>query len=258
MEKMACPFCNGKLYDIWNNQTFSRCTDCHLLIRNKSLAPNQLDKLYASSWENPTNSTSETGGTTLDLANQYANFLLRSLDLDSFKGLKLLDYGAGRGDVAVALRQSGAEVFTLEPYGYKNLESMNFLVFRKLSDIPSDLVFDGIVSLDVVEHLPSPWNDIIELKKYLKSDGWIFISTPNSASLNAKLKGPNWREAKRKGHLLLFNSYFIKKMLKELEFRHIKQLSWNVHYTNNPIIRLKDSLLLNLKLDGELRFIAFK
>ena len=83
----------------------------------------ELDALYAKSWQNPERFRSETGGTELGLARIYAKLLAGSLRLRNLKGLRILDFGAGRGDMLKALMELGAEVVGVEPYGLDFFES---------------------------------------------------------------------------------------------------------------------------------------
>ena len=160
--------------------------------------------------------------------------------------------------MTTALLNDGADVYAVEPYGYHFLKQKNITVFKDISEIPADIKIDGVVSLDVVEHLPRPWDDMHTIYQVLIPGGWIFVSTPNANSLNARINGAEWREAHRRGHLFLFNSLSLAKVLRESGYMKINRLYWNVIYDKNPIVKIKDWGLQLLRLDGELRFVGFK
>jgi len=157
----------------------------------------ELFALYTNSWQHPERSRSETGGTDLRLARIYAKLLARSLGLRDLKGLRILDFGAGRGDMLKALMELGAEVVGVEPYGLDFLRDQGFEAYEDISEVKGD--FDGIVTIDVIEHPRNPWDILKDLSNLLKVGGWIYVATPNPTGLNAKINRGNWREAKKQG-----------------------------------------------------------
>jgi SAM-dependent methyltransferase len=229
-----------------------------LLIRNKSISVEKLNQLYQQSWKSPVENLGETGATTPDLARQYIDQLQESLGIQSIAGLNILDFGAGRGTISILLKEFGANVCAMEPYGYEYLESQGFTVFRDLAEIPSGMRFDGVVSIDVVEHLQFPWIDLKTIRDFLAPGGWFFLSTPNQHSLNARITGSRWREATRDGHLFLFTDLSLVRMLKDLHYANVQVLRWKVRYSANPLVQMKDRILLSLGLDGELRVLAYQ
>jgi SAM-dependent methyltransferase len=253
----TCPFCGAQLTNVWKKGAFLKCSNCQLLIRNQEVDQQELDKLYERSWFDPLEKVSETGATTDDLADQYTALLANSLRRSNLKDLRIIDFGAGRGSMSFALSGAGADVTAIEPYGFEYLNQQGFQSFHQLNEVPDQNLYDGIVSLDVIEHLPSPWDDLKELRSRLVPGGWIFIATPNRDSLNARISKSNWREALRPGHLMLFNAFSLQKMLEEANFSKIRRLDWNVAYSDKPFIRAKDWILRLLQMDGELRFLAF-
>jgi SAM-dependent methyltransferase len=243
---------------VWKSQTFLQCPGCQLLVRNQTIDQQGLDSLYQNSWSAPYQELSETGATTDNLANQYASLLEKSLPGKSLKGLKILDFGAGRGAMSVALQRVGADVTAVEPYGYDFLKEQGIPAYRDMQAATRPGGFDGIVSLDVIEHLSSPWDDLLQMKDGLAPGGWIFIATPNRDSLNARIFGSVWREAQRPGHLLLFNPASLRRVLTGAGFQNVRQLHWDVAYSTSPLVRVKDWVLRSTQLDGELRFLGYK
>jgi len=256
-QQSLCPLCQGALRADDFALSFLRCQKCRLLVRNSSFKDEELHNLYRSSWFDPFGNLDETGGTNLLLAREYASHLLASSNLRSFEGMKILDFGAGRGDMMQALLEKGAEVVAVEPYGYDYLKARQHNVFHNLEEITGDIKFDGIVSLDVVEHLPAPWETLSTLKGYLAEHGWIFISTPNSDSLNARVFKQRWREALRPGHLFLFNPDSIQEMIAKVDVLRFTKSTWKVRYSSNPVVQAKDWFLRNTHLDGELRYFLY-
>jgi hypothetical protein len=95
----ACPLCQRDLVPHLQRIPYSQCVRCQLVIRNPPPSEEELRELYTQSWQRPLQHRSESGGTDGLLAKSYSVKLARSLRLTSFHGLKILDFGAGRGSV---------------------------------------------------------------------------------------------------------------------------------------------------------------
>jgi glycosyltransferase involved in cell wall biosynthesis/2-polyprenyl-3-methyl-5-hydroxy-6-metoxy-1,4-benzoquinol methylase len=254
---IGCPLCRNELPFTRAHGAFRRCPDCGLLFRCPMPELQELQALYGQSWIAPGENQAETGGTSRVLAEEYSKRLACSLGRADLKGLKILEYGAGRGEFLRALERSGAEVYALEPYGKNYLEQEGIRAYASFDELPANLQFDGIVSIDVVEHELAPWTVLRRLKTFLKRGGWLYLATPNPAGLNARVLGPRWREARKPGHLLFFEPKTLSLVLQAAGFARSQRLRWNVSYGKSPLTRLKDSILSLVGLDGELRFLAF-
>lgn len=251
-----CPYClSGRIRRIWDKSRWDYCEECGLYFRNPMPTQNELDALYNISWTAPDKQTSETGGTTLLLARIYVNHLIHSLGLRTFEGLRILDFGAGRGAMLQALKEKGAEVVGIEPYGIEYLKSKGFEIYTSVQEVKGE--FDGIIAIDVIEHLREPWHILKELSSLLKQGGWIYVSTGNPLGLNARIYKGNWREAKKAGHLLFPSPKTLEKWLKEAGFIKVKRLKWFIKYHRNPIRLMLNYILQMIGLDGGLRYLAW-
>jgi SAM-dependent methyltransferase len=257
-QQISCPYCNVKSVIHWEGLSFWRCPSCGLVFRYPLPNGRSVVELYENSWTAPFENRSETGGTSLNLARVYARKLADSLNRKDFSGLRILDFGAGRGDALTALSELGADVYGVEPFGYDGLVEKGFKMFRTLDEIPEEFTFDGIITMDVVEHLESPWEEIKGFSRLLKEDGFIYISTPNVGSLRAKIEGEKWREAVRPGHFVLFNQDSLENMLERLGYKSMKRLRWYLKYDQNNIHKLLGYILQTVRIDGELRYLIRK
>ena len=158
----------------------------------------------------------------------------------------------------MALSELGADIYGIEPYGYAYLKSKSFKVFRQIEEIPKGLSFDAIITTDVIEHIPSPWDIISELYNLLNTDGWLYIATPNSNSLNARIFKSHWREFYNPSHFYFFNSGCIEAIFIKLGIVERKRLYWFIKYNDNFLQNLMHFVLKFFKLDGELRYILRK
>lgn len=253
-----CRYCNGKTKALWGTNEFVECMVCKLIMRESHSYTDKLETLYTDSWNDPLDQVSETGATDSGLAHQFLQSLECKPEISSVKEKHILDFGAGRGSMVAALKNAGARVVAVEPYGFEYLTAQGFSAYKSLSEIPKEILFDGIISIDVIEHLINPWENLSELMSRLNPGGWLYITTPNANSLNAILSGAEWREAKRRGHLWLFKPMTLENMLVHSGYNNVRRLRWEIIYNKNLLVRIKDFVLLKFNLDGELRFLATK
>ena len=83
--------------------------------------------------------------------------------------------------------------------------------------------FDVVTLFDVIEHLPNPNATIKEIRRILKPNGLIAVTTPNIGSIPARLLGRNWEEIKRvREHIYFFSEVTLKRMLESNNFRVLK------------------------------------
>jgi len=219
----------------------------------------ELDELYSLAWSAQKQHREETlGGTDLNLARAYSSRLAASLGQGSLAGQRILDFGAGDGVMMDALTEAGAETVGIEPYLSTYAGSGRSRVYAKLEDVPQDKLFDGIVALEVIEHLTEPWKMIAELRDRLRSGGWMFITTPNAAGLNARLRGPDWREAKKCGHIYLFSPTTIDALLRRCNLATYKRLTWRIKYNGHWGHRVLQQVTQCVHQDGALRYLAHK
>ena len=82
-------------------------------------------------------------------------------------------------------------------------------------------IFDLVVMNHVIEHLSEPLKYIIEVKRILKSKGVFILATPDFDSGCARYFRNNFRMLHDKGHISLFTSFSLLKMLEDYGFEII-------------------------------------
>ena len=258
---VRCPVCSSGSASapFWKTPCFHRCEGCGLIFRYPFPDVAILSQLYRTSWMSPDQNKAETGATEIVNAQSLVKFLTRSIGNANLSGQNILDFGAGRGAMTIALLQKGAQVIAVEPFGYDRLVDLGVSTYRDLEGLSREVRFDGIILLEVLEHLPEPRRTLDQLHQHLVPGGWIFITTPNPTGLPAKLRGERWREAVRPGHVLFFTPPTLKSLLLESGFSRIERPRRFVRYTGKmqPRTILNFAMQLTL-LDGGLRIIAFK
>jgi len=256
-EALRCPYCRGPTRSHWARLQAIHCESCGLIVKKRGRVPDGLDELYQRSWQDPESNVAETGGTDAALAQRYAALLAASLGRKDLSGLRLLDFGSGRGEFPIALTELGASVIAVDPYGAPFLADRGLSAHADVASIPGDERFDGVTTLDVVEHLERPWEDLATLAARLKPGGWIFVATPNPKSALARLSGSRWREGRKAAHLLFLPESTLRTMLRRIGATKIERLAWPVRYHSNPLRNALQVGLRRLRLDGEVRLLAY-
>lgn len=92
----------------------------------------------------------------------------------------VLDIGSGLGVWPYVLKMSGYDVWCVET----NKESIEFisktLGIKCVEDLPTYAKFDIITCIHVLEHIEYPQDFLNNISKMLKSDGELFIETPDA------------------------------------------------------------------------------
>ena len=120
---------------------------------------------------------------------------------------KILDVGAGGGVIPLVFRKMGFDVYAVDTWNeydekYDNGMGIQEDIIERLEDagihlkycdvlkepLPfADDSFDMILLLDVIEHLNAPKKCLQELKRVLRKDGYLVITTPNLATLKNRI-----------------------------------------------------------------------
>lgn len=175
-----------------------RCRNCTHQYPNPMPYPvGDLDELYS----NPTDYFSNHD---LEKKKRAALGMIKTLEERTGGKGKLLDIGSGRGELLWAAKELEWEAVGVEP-------SRQFVDFgREYLDIDIDLAsveegdfadnsFDAVVMNGLIEHLYDPVSLLVEVRRILRPDGWVYLDAPNEDGLymtlgNAymRLLGRDW------------------------------------------------------------------
>lgn len=119
--------------------------------------------------------------------------LLKEARGDSVPSGPVLDFPAGHGAFAELLIEGGYEdVHCLDINEQAFALADRRVTFKghdAIHDLPyPDGFFNRVFSIEGLEHFESPWTVVRELCRVLKPGGEIVISTPNTFSVDARLK----------------------------------------------------------------------
>lgn len=116
-------------------------------------------------------------------------FLRRVIPADFFSGRpKMLDIGAGGGEVVYLANKIGLDARGIEPnQGYSEFARDNYgiTVETKHLDQLADEKFDLITLFHVLEHMPNPVKVMQRLAELLNPNGFLMIEVPNIEQADA-------------------------------------------------------------------------
>ena len=186
-------FATGETFDLYE------CTDCHFAFTQNVPDEKEIGRYY----ESPTyiSHSNTNKGITNRLYHIVRKIMLKNKTglvkrLTLLKNGKILDYGAGTGHFARAMKKRGWEVTAIEKSDKaRELSRREFdfemLPAGSLSDI-KDREFDVVTMWHVMEHIQDLDNMWDELYRILDDTGIAIIAVPNSKSYDAQRYGEHW------------------------------------------------------------------
>jgi 2-polyprenyl-3-methyl-5-hydroxy-6-metoxy-1,4-benzoquinol methylase len=229
IEKISsCRLCgSGDLkfkYEI-NLSNILECNNCSFTQVNEIPSEHDLLKLYGDSYF-------KKGKYIEDRAIRYEqkrrlNWILKCRGKSNGR---LLDVGCSTGDF-ISLAKNRFDIWgqDISEFAISNIISKYPDLSPRLSVCSiensnyKDSFFDIITLWDVIEHLWEPVKIIKMLSKKLKPGGCLFISTPNTGAIIAKLLGKRWAFMTPPEHLCFFNKTTINMLNKK---HNLKITDW--------------------------------
>ena len=242
---------DADLHEFTESLCLVNCIRCGLLYVNPQpvFSRGDLEKLYSKEYfsreymrfydvdQTDAVQSNEAFAWRLDLIKQYKT-----------KG-NLLDIGCASGGFLAEAQKRGWEVSGVEISQYAaELATQKCkckIVVGTLEDAHfNDASFDVVSVGDILEHVSSPSNFLLELKRVLKDDGIAYIAVPNAASFYYAFFGllSKWNHKNYfvlPHHLYHFSPLTLKKVLDksgfdlmELRFSHSRNPSWWMNVFN--------------------------
>ncbi|HKA00483.1 MAG TPA: class I SAM-dependent methyltransferase [Candidatus Solibacter sp.] len=106
------------------------------------------------------------------------------------RGGRLLDVGSGEGDFVHAATQDGWEAAGVEIH--RTASASQHRVFPSLEEAGMLAPFRCITLWHVLEHVPDPRAQLIQLRAALERDGVIIVAVPDFGGAQARIFGSNW------------------------------------------------------------------
>lgn len=150
---------------------------------------------------------------------------------------RILDAGAGSGDISRKLRDAGYEVTAVDirPPPFQE-DGISWRTADLNEPLPfQDQTFDAVLCANVIEHLENPTLFVRETYRVLKERGMLLVTTPNLLNLKSRMANlllglnefyavPNNEVGNYRGgqHIHLTNYYELRTLLHRNGFRIIE------------------------------------
>lgn len=165
----------------------SLCEATGVVLHRRLPSPDWLFNYYASEWDSGTSDMLKSAGEILAKRPDKVNKLLRNYGVDV--GQKILDVGCGYGDQLWYFKQSGREVWGIEPSVHRaqqanamlggNVENNEVEGVDFTQVFQPDQRFDLIYLNQVLEHLHNPLEVLKSLRGLLNKGGKLLIGVPS-------------------------------------------------------------------------------
>lgn len=129
-----------------------------------------------------------------------------------------LEIGIGGGLLFEEAKEIGFDCWGVEPGQWSSDEKL----VPKIEDLNSNLKFDIIVALDVLEHVSEPEQLIKDIREVASSRAHLFLQFPRGDGPDALLRKGNWPMVTPFSHIHFFSRYSTTKMLQQNGWEIIK------------------------------------
>jgi 2-polyprenyl-3-methyl-5-hydroxy-6-metoxy-1,4-benzoquinol methylase len=231
---VVCPACGSKRYSKKFQKygmNFVDCDECETFFTNPRPTPEVLSWFYKNSknydyWDKYIFPTSEQVRRT-KIVIPRVDKILNLCKKFGVETRSILEIGAGHGTFCqemmsrkvfkevIAVEPVASQAKTCESKGIKTISS----TIEKIKFDKKDL-FDAVVNFEVVEHLFSPKEFILNCHKFLKKDGLFIFTLPNGKGFDISTLG-KISDSVDHEHLNYFNPKSIELLLNKCSFKAI-------------------------------------
>lgn len=230
MAYVNCNLCGANDFTIVFPKGFAqvhqivRCSRCSLMYANPQ------ERIDVETFLNPDRFIDENNPSTRQyIQKQHVQLpdnlrALKVLDQLQPKRGKLLEIGSYLGIFLDKIRADGWDTTGLEPdpwaAKYARAKYNHNLIEATLPDAKlPDAAFDAVMMLHVIEHMPSPAQNLQEIRRILKRDGVLVVETPRFDSLMFKIMGRRERSLSNcNGHIYFFTVPTLTQLLEKNGF----------------------------------------
>lgn len=210
MKQCAC--CHGSAFELVKSQQngwqIVRCCSCGLVQVCPKPSKQEINLLYQNDWEHFTPYVSQT-----DAHRKYfetlLSFLLKLLPKN--KPFRMLDVGSATGVFLSVLKKHHIAGVGVDV----SLDAVSFCKKQGLEAYQGTLSmvarqkkwrgrFDAIVACQIIEHESDPFTFFTTVKKLLKPNGIVVLTTPNHDVWWRMLMGGKWIGYRHPEHLFFF------------------------------------------------------
>lgn len=175
---------------------------------------------------------------------------------------RLLDIGCSRGLFLSNFLSKDFDIYGIEPRDWicakaiKRLGNRAFCGTLREANLP-DAHFDVVTMINLIEHLPSPKDTLLEVNRIMKSGALLMIETPDAEGLLSKIMGSRWHAFLESEHSFFFSKTTLNSLLSKTGFKTISiepacklftlryllyQTAWYSKALSRLLVRLVESL----------------
>lgn len=138
---------------------------------------------------------------------------------------KWIDVGCGSGELLAQLKLKGWNVFGTEFSESAVLLCESKGISMKKGPLNAadfeENSFDVISSIEVLEHINNPHEEIGNFRKLLRTGGAVYINTPNFNSFSRHILGSKWSIIEYPEHLCYYTTKSLHKLLTDHRFKKV-------------------------------------
>ncbi|MBI2673310.1 class I SAM-dependent methyltransferase [Candidatus Woesearchaeota archaeon] len=236
-EAVNCVICNKDNSEfLFERDGFKivKCKSCGLIYVNPRLNMKRLNEMYNKNEISPKDYYLENKESEARILERRINFIKKHKS----KG-KLLDVGCSIGTFLAIAKKHGFDAYGIDINKSAVEYAKNLGLNAEVKDLSSfkDKSFDIVILNDVLEHVENPIKMLKDIKRIMKEDGILEISTPNIGSILANISGKKWLHIKPNEHLYYFSPKTLAKILELSSFNLVEYKSFNRVREINVILR---------------------
>ena len=255
-EKVNCPTCesntnNALIYKRDDGIGFYKCLNCNIEYASPRLIEKELLQLYeGDDWKDLSkydNWSYENWKNNKELHYYLVQENVKLVKKFLNKGSSVLDVGCDIGLTVKLLEENGyhSEGVEISSVGAKIAKEKTGIKVHnmQLESYQSDIKFDGVLLLDVLEHLYDPIKVLTECGSHMQQGGYIFIHVPHHGGISTRFKRFLHKKGLKKGykhfgfpaHIYAFDRQSLKTILAKSGFETVHFESWPSAITNGKV-----------------------
>jgi len=255
-EKVSCPTCGMDtkkklIYKRDDGIGFYKCLQCNIEYASPRLIESELLKLYeGDDWKDLSKYADWTYQNWKDSKGPHYCLIKENVKLiKKFlnTGSSILDVGCDIGLTVKSLEENGyySEGVEISSVGAKIAKEKTGIKVHnmELESYKSEIKFDGVLLLDVLEHLYDPTKVLKECANHMKIGSYIFIHVPHHGGISARFKRFLHKRGLKKGykhfgfpaHIYAFDRKSLKAILAKSGFKTVHYESWPSAITNGKV-----------------------
>ncbi len=237
---------------------FRLCKSCGCVFRKQFPGPEELDEIYRQAYEEENISGETTNQESGDYAvRSFAGYLTTQVVNPADR---ILDYGAGSGSLVAELCHRG---FACDGFEFAQsareycLANRGYSLKAELKTVP-DGYYQVVTMIEVIEHLTDLTSTLQEIHRILAPGGKLFVTTPSRTGFRARIEKGNWREARKKFHLFLFDRPSMSFHLKRAGFTGVEHIVFSPFQKQGWKFVIYARMMQAIGLSGTLCVLASK